>query len=685
MKTMGMALTFLLAAFGMADAQERGREIPNASLSQPVTASGAGVLVVTGPEQVQDTFLRNGNYWGKWNFGNAQFLQVGVQPSTVYDIYRSVSLIRFDLSRFSNATVESARLRLYVPRNQTQMVPVPIHVHAVSAANAGWKEGSSEAEEAPEAASWNYLALNQPWVGGQGLSKPGLDFDAEPLATKTADGLEGEWLEFDLPKSLIQSWIDKPAANAGLLLRTDENAGPGQCTDICSSQHWSGKGPQLVIKGKFSADKMAAVIHSQKYYNPRAQLPPTGPVYERWLNESKERYAVWAKDKSIDLTGLQTVFPYLWDVIVRGDIILPKAMIPLSRMTEEVPGVVARGDRQRARQIMEDFMKDMMVFDYARDQNWYDSGPTADVLSPLQVAKFFVKDGGDDAGAHAIYAGIDSQSQNGRWDDSSSVAINAQIIAQLEVIKKRLNPTTEQYAAIESMLRTNMPLEFYYAGELKKSLNLVHQLVAKETDGVEMLKALRSMFFNHRMFLIHQSVFSMPKYSVLIDNGDILGYLQWFYDVREKQYSRARIDSQLATATRYMWKPSEYAEAEYAAFRDCKWSNEKAGYSGTGYVVFEDKTGSQIEWEANVKTAGTYQLTFRYSLPAQSETSLRLAVEGVGPGTQLSFSPTARDIWAAKMVTVILPSGRSKIQLTAVGGGGPDIDYLNIQPVELAR
>ena len=74
---------------------------------------------------------------------------VGVQPSTVYDIYRSVSLIRFDSSGLPNAKVESARLRVYVPRNLTQMVPVPIHVHAVSAANAGWQKAPQRLKKPP--------------------------------------------------------------------------------------------------------------------------------------------------------------------------------------------------------------------------------------------------------------------------------------------------------------------------------------------------------------------------------------------------------------------------------------------------------------------------------------------------------------------------------------------------------
>jgi hypothetical protein len=168
----------------------------------------------------------------------------------------------------------------------------------------------------------------------------------------------------------------------------------------------------------------------------------------------------------------------------------------------------------------------------------------------------------------------------------------------------------------------------------------------------------------------------------LIDNGDILGYAQWFYDVREKQYSRSRIDKQLATASQYMWKPSEYQEAEYAAFHGCQWSNEKAGYSGTGYVVFNDKAGSQIEWDEDIKNTGTYRLTFQYMLPAQNKESLQLTVEGVGIGTQVSFAPTVQDVWATKTVTIHLPSGHSKIQLATIGDGGPDVDYLKIQQVD---
>lgn len=504
-------------------------------------------MIVSGPRQVKDAFLRNGRFWGKWNFGKAPYLEVGTQPSTVYDIYRAVSLIRFDLSGSTYGQVTSAKLRLYVPRNQTQMVPVPISVHAIAAANAGWIEGSAESEPQADACSWSARAAGHPWAGAPGLTQAGVDYVATPLDTKTAEGMESGWLEFNLPKELVQSWLDHPEANAGLLLRTDDSAEPGQHTHICSSQHWTGQGPQLVIEGHFSPDKIVAATGQPEVVNAPYRLPPMGPLYEKWLANSKSRYAVWVRDPKIGLQGEQRVFPYIWDIMVRGEIILPKSTLPLSDITTEIPAVVARGDRKRAREIVDEFMQRLMIYDYARDRIWYDSGPS-DVVSPLQVARFFASENSDESGeAHGIYSGYGFGKA---MPDLESV-----IASQLAEIKRRLNPTPEQFAVIEREVRRDVPLEYSHRAEVTKSLARVRELIASQTDGVEMLRALRSMFFHHRMYLIYQSLFSMPKYQVLVENGDILGYAQWFYQVRRGQYNKARMGRQLADVNQYFWKP----------------------------------------------------------------------------------------------------------------------------------
>lgn len=672
----------LSAIFVASSAHGASKSTTAASLSSGNAPRDVSVIIA-GSAHVQDTTLRSGLYWGKWNFGNSQFLQVGFQPSTVYDTYHTVSLIRFDLAGLKYLKVDSAKLRLYFPRNLIQQTPVPVHIYAVSQANGGWMAGSSEAEEQPDACSWENISKDHPWIGASGLSKPGIGYRAEALDTKMVDGLDGEWVEFKLPEQLAQSWMDSPDKNSGLLIKTDDNAAVGQGTYIYSSEHWSGKGPQLVLTGEALDRLVPTSIFAKVHHNSIFQLPPMGPVYYRWLQESPSRYAVWAQDKSINLNGVQALYPYLWDIVYRAEIILPKAMLPLSKETEEIPSVIRSGDKVRARQIMEDFMKYMMVFDYARDQNWYDSGPTADVLSPLQVAQFFVKSE-ENASANAVH-GIYSQYDDGRWpeDAPDSDGMEAAIQAQLKTVRERLKPTPDQYAKIEATVRQNMPLEKLHARELKKSLDTVRALIQRRVDGIEMLQALRGMFFHHRMFLIHQSLFSMPKYSALMENGDILAYAQWFYEVRHGQYSQGRVGRQLAAATRYMWKPSQHLEAEYASFQHCEWSDIFPGYSGTGYVLFDAKSPGSVDWQTDVSSAGAYRLTFRYLLPDAPGRALQVSVNNVPLVSPVSFAQTPSNMWSIASVIVKLHPGQNIICVLNTANGGPALDYLDVEPIRL--
>lgn len=518
------------------------------------TPAHGGELVLSGPRVAQDTMLRNGVFWGKWNYGKALYLQVGAQPSTVYDTYRSVGLLRFDLSNVRCDSLTSAALRLYFPRNQIQQEPAGVSVYAVSDANAGWREGNVEAEAQADACSWEERAQGSPWAGGPGLCRPGIDYLTNVLASANVDGLNGQWVEFKLPTALVQSWANHPEKNAGLLLKTDDGTPVGQSAYICSSQHWSGNGPRLVLRGNVSEGAAGVSTSEGQSYNPRYELPPMGPAYERWRQESTTRYAAWARDPALHLTGTQAVMPYVWDIVLRGNVILPKVTLPMSELTDQIPEAAAHHDSGQARQIMEAFMARLMAFDYVRDQNWYDSGPNVDVLSPLQIARLFVKDDleGEDEGAKGIY----SQYDDGRWRDAlpDPAAQEKELQAQLAKIKERLHPTAAEYARIEACVAENFPQEKLHARALKESLDRVRNLERRNVDGTEMLLALRAMFFHHRMFLIHQSFFSMPKYQVLLRNGDAVGYAQWFYEVRHRQYSRARADRQLAAATRYMWR-----------------------------------------------------------------------------------------------------------------------------------
>jgi hypothetical protein len=222
-----------------------------------------------------------------------------------------------------------------------------------------------------------------------------------------------------------------------------------------------------------------------------------------------------------------------------------------------------------------------------------------------------------------------------------------------------------------------MALERMHRAELKRYLDRVHQLMEQGDDGIEMLRALRGMFFHHRMFLIHQSLFSMPKYSVLLDNGDVLGYAEWFYKKRIGQYNHERVGRQLAAATRYFWQPSVHQEAEYASFKGCHWSDGLRGFSGSGYVVFEEHTQSWIEWEMEAANSGPHQLAFRYCLPAGTAQNLQLRAGDLK--APMVFQPTSPDAWATNVIAVELPAGHNRIKLSSSGTGGLELDYLDVQ------
>ena len=59
-----------------------------------------------------------------------------------------------------------------------------------------------------------------PWAGSPGMNTPGTDYEAAPVASIAYAFATpiGTVYEFTLGSAMVQSWIDSPATNAGLLL-----------------------------------------------------------------------------------------------------------------------------------------------------------------------------------------------------------------------------------------------------------------------------------------------------------------------------------------------------------------------------------------------------------------------------------------------------------------------------------
>jgi glucose/arabinose dehydrogenase len=105
-----------------------------------------------------------------------------------------------------------------------------------------------------------------------------------------------------------------------------------------------------------------------------------------------------------------------------------------------------------------------------------------------------------------------------------------------------------------------------------------------------------------------------------------------------------------------------------------------SGYSGTGYGDYSTRVGSYIQWTANVPTAGSYTLRFRYALGVGTDRPLQIMVNGIVVATALSMPNTANSWTNWQTVSLIssLRSGNNTIRATEAGLSGPNVDRLEI-------
>lgn len=144
-------------------------------------------------------------------------------------------LMRFDLSAMGgqNLVVNSATLQLTsfysYTTTQTPIDETVVNVYEILPANAGWGEGNQTFNANNQAAPGDATFANRnfdpvsptPWAGSAGLHTPGVDFNAVPLDTIDyvyANPINTKY-DATLSPALVQSWIDNPSANAGLLLQ----------------------------------------------------------------------------------------------------------------------------------------------------------------------------------------------------------------------------------------------------------------------------------------------------------------------------------------------------------------------------------------------------------------------------------------------------------------------------------
>jgi len=120
--------------------------------------------------------------------------------------------------------------------------------------------------------------------------------------------------------------------------------------------------------------------------------------------------------------------------------------------------------------------------------------------------------------------------------------------------------------------------------------------------------------------------------------------------------------------------PTPEFQAENATISQGVVESNHAGFTGTGFVNYDNASGSYVEFSVPITAAGSFTLEFRYA--NGTTTNRPLSVNG----TAVDFPGTgAWTTWQTRSVTMNLQSGNNPIRATATtAGGGPNLDKLTV-------
>jgi hypothetical protein len=512
--------------------------------SQGQEARGyARTYIISDPQDIEDVALRDREF-SDWNFGGGIVLEAGFMPG-LYEEHHCVSLLRFDVSRLPCQKVQAAKVRLYKPNCSVQMKPVEIGIFQLTTANADWAEGISRCEEEDVASCWSHLRKEKPWAGAKGCSQEGIDFVKSVLDVQTAPDDCGQWMEFNIPTELPQRWLDEPEQNSGLLVKVmNETMDWGDHVYYFSSEHSSGKGPQLVIEGTPGVPTVEAQKQVRK--KRRHLFPPSDAAFDRWLTEADNRYVLWTKE--CKMTREQAKIFYYYDVTVRGQMLMPNCRIPLTEYIDQLDKLISKGDETTARDILRNVRKRLLYWEYIRETHWYDAGPLADVLSPLQLGTLWGK---------CIFGHMLTQYGNSSWKRLSPDELQAEIESTVKKTTESLELTTEQVRIADPLVARYERLEHEYVEKFMDDLMKIQEFIKQGRNDEAMFRLIKSLHMNHELFLYYQSWFNTPRWSLCMTLGDPIQLAKIFVKARRREYNPGRTQRQIDHAKKYAVEPQD--------------------------------------------------------------------------------------------------------------------------------
>ncbi|MEV0146996.1 MULTISPECIES: PQQ-dependent sugar dehydrogenase [unclassified Nonomuraea] len=121
-------------------------------------------------------------------------------------------------------------------------------------------------------------------------------------------------------------------------------------------------------------------------------------------------------------------------------------------------------------------------------------------------------------------------------------------------------------------------------------------------------------------------------------------------------------------------------QAESATIAQGVVESNHAGYTGSGFVNYDNVTGSYVEFAVSAATAGPQTLAFRFANGTTTDRPMSVTVNGTQVAASRSFPGTgAWTTWQEISVTATLVAGANTVRATSTtAGGGPNLDRLRV-------
>ncbi|MEV0388451.1 glycosyl hydrolase family 28 protein [Nonomuraea sp. NPDC050643] len=126
--------------------------------------------------------------------------------------------------------------------------------------------------------------------------------------------------------------------------------------------------------------------------------------------------------------------------------------------------------------------------------------------------------------------------------------------------------------------------------------------------------------------------------------------------------------------------PGNRHEAESALISQGAVESNHAGFSGSGFVNYDNVAGSYVEFTVTAAAAGTATLTLRYANGTTTGRPMDIAVNGTVVAPAKPFPGTgAWTTWQSTSLSAPLAAGPNTVRATATtANGGPNLDYLEV-------